>query len=278
MTSALRIAALVGALFSAWGSAQASLTTIAGVRLGEPSNLYAPPSGAAKAAHDAFLSSGFVNVAGTESFTGAALGIPGTPTPGGPIASIACAYPAVPAEFFDGGPACEVRSGNVEGRFDTTSGTGNYLASLALDAALDGLAVGPIRMNFADPNGISAFGFYGTDIGDFGGSFSIILTDINGVDSDPLLIVQGAGGATQSPPDGTLLFWGFYDSAKSYKAITFVNSKASDVFGIDDIIVGKFVPRDPPPNPTPEPGMLALLGIAGVAASMARRRRDRRAD
>lgn len=115
-----------------------------------------------------------------------------------------------------------------EGRFNTTANGTNYLDS-----------TNSFYIDFSG-NGVSAFGFYGLDIGDKGGNLSIILTDSSNVTYAPILINTFTGGSSQSS-----IFWGFADSSKQYKRVVFVNSTGNveydydnDVFGFDDLIVG----------------------------------------
>jgi hypothetical protein len=148
------------------------------------------------------------------------------------------------------------------GRFNTTPG-GNRWFDVASSFAID----------FSTP--ISAFGFYGTDIGDFNGQVTAALTDINDV------VTTLNIGNTVNGNNASLLFWGFTDAANSYKRITFGNTAAGDdFFGFDDMIIGdrlQVVDPDPNPNPIPEPGSLALVGLslAGLAA-MRRRKANKR--
>ena len=130
---------------------------------------------------------------------------------------------------------------------------------------------GSFKIDFTGTE-VSAFGFYGTDIGDFAGKVTISLTDTS--NADTILTVNNTVGGN----DGSVLFWGFIDSAKSYKSITFGNTSSAglDTFGFDDMVVGdarQVVP--PPPSGVPEPGSLALvcLSLAGLAASTRRKAR-----
>jgi hypothetical protein len=114
---------------------------------------------------------------------------------------------------------------------------------------------------------ISAFGFYGTDVGDFGGSLSLALTGSDGNTSLAVPNTVGNNGDTT----GSNLYFGFYDTANTYTSITFnnVGSGGVDVFGFDDFSIGSLQQVTPT---TPEPGTYVLLGAGLVAMFVFRRK------
>lgn len=130
--------------------------------------------------------------------------------------------------------------------------------------------------------GVNAFGFDATDIGDFG-------TDTPGSSAGNVLRVElykTAGGVTAdatydfagSSSNASEMFFGFVDPSQSYEKIVFTNltfngRTAVDGQGFDQFTIGA-VP-DLPPNPTPEPGILALLGVGLLAAVVAKGKRTR---
>jgi hypothetical protein len=121
-------------------------------------------------------------------------------------------------------------------------------------------------LRFSSP--VSAFGFYGTDVGDYGGQVLLILTDTAGRMTTltvPSTIV--ADGSTT----GSALYFGFYDLAASYASVIVLDTSAVDVFGFDSFSVG--TPR--PNNAVPEPGTYAMLG-GGLTALCLIRLRFRR--
>jgi len=123
----------------------------------------------------------------------------------------------------------------------------------------------PFSITFDTP--ISAFGFYGTDIGDFNGQLTIDLQDQAGN------VTQQVVNNEVDGPSGSLLFWGFIDPTVKYTRITFGNTAPGyDGFGFDDMVVGD-LGQIKPPNGVPEPFSLALVGAALLGVLATRRRR-----
>lgn len=136
------------------------------------------------------------------------------------------------------------------GRFNTTGATAAPVGGKLWDTS------GRFTIDFASP--ISAFGFYGTDIGDFDGQVTVALLDTLGVTTN--LVVNN----TINGSNAALLFWGFIDQSKAYTRITFGNTNSgSDFFGFDDMVIGDRQQV----VPVPEPGSLALLALSLAAAA-----------
>jgi len=150
------------------------------------------------------------------------------------------------------GGVCNTASGTVGsigcngfGRFPT-SGTNWYHTTDVF------------TITFSNP--ISAFGFYGTDIGDFTGQ---ITATLNGGATVSLTIPS-----TINAPNGSLIFWGFIDSADSYTSLQFGNTASgSDVFGFDDLVIGD------QGQVIPEPATLALFGLGFATLGAMRRKK-----
>lgn len=133
--------------------------------------------------------------------------------------------------------ADQTGGGEFFGRWNTTPGGSKFI-----QASYD------FEIVFSSP--VSAFGFYGTDVGDFAAAMQVVLTDTNA--TTELLTVRAAEGQA---PNGSLLFWGFIDSDKQYTKITFQIDQAEvdpgefDVFGFDDMVIGDAGQIVAPPAP-----------------------------
>lgn len=138
------------------------------------------------------------------------------------------------------------------GRFNTSPGGSKYLE-------IDDQS---FTITFSE--GISAFGFYGTDIGDYSGQITLHLQGGGAVDLTVPNTINGN--------DGSLLFYGFIDPEVKYTSISFGNTAAGvDAFGFDDMIIGD---RQQVVSDVPEPGSFALVGLALAGLGVVRRRRS----
>lgn len=200
-----------------------------------------PATPNASAASTSFLAN-LVGV-GTETFEGFANGTP---------APLVLSFPGAGSATLAGG------NGVINTVASGTNGAGRYPISGTNYWEVRAGGAGTFSITFGAA--VAAFGFWGVDIGDFGGSLQLLLAD----GSSTNLIVpntQGAGGST----DGSVLFYGFIgdSAAEQFTGITFNLANMSDVFAFDDMTIGSIeqVQR------VPEPASLVLLSIALIAAA-----------
>ena len=228
--SATALAAIFG--FAA-GSVQAAPVTFFGEDL-NPTGSVPIPTPNSNAARNSFFTN--LTGVGTETFEEF--------TPGETNLSVAFPGSGVTASLSGG----VVQNFTSAGRFAIS--TPNYYNT----------DTSSFSINFSGP--VAAFGFYGTDIGDFGGVLSLTLTDIHGNTSS--LVVPAAEGSSGSQPEnGSALYFGFYDLGDQYTSIAFNNSNTSDQFGFDNFSVGS-LQQVTPTIPEPSTWAMVALGFAGL--------------
>ena len=145
--------------------------------------------------------------------------------------------------------------GTSNGRFPTS---GNQYWSIDVTSGTFDIGFG---------SDVAAFGFYGTDLGDYGGDLTLRLTlsgggttDIN-VPYTPVL------------PDATVLYFGLItnNAAEQFTNIAFLSTGGygSETFGFDDMTIGSLQQVS-----IPEPATIALfgMGLAGLGFSRRRKR------
>lgn len=210
-----------------------------------------PPGGNSATARTQFLAN--LTGTGTETFEG---------VPAGSLPPIALSFPGSSGSITAtlnaaSGGVCSTVSGNVGGIQCGAFGRFPTSGVQWLQTASNTFSVG-----FSSP--VSAFGFYGTDVGDLSGQLTVTLTGGSGGPVD--LIVPN----TINAPDGALLFWGFVDPSNSYTGITFGNTQTDDVFGFDDLVIGD---QQQVTITTPEPStFLTMVPAFGVMLVGLRRR------
>ncbi len=220
-----------------------------------------PAGGGSQAARTLFTSTLSSNA--TESFEGAAFVAGTQPTSARPQAVFGGNGTMFQNDGAPGTTRIENNSfvGNsFTGRFNTSSATpGKWWETSA-------------SFTLSLTSTVQAFGFYGTDFGDFRGSLTIDL--FNGNAAVGSTVVPGGAAGNRS-----LLFFGFADSAINFNRIVFNLGQVPtapgqfDFAGFDDLIIGTLNGTTPPPTGVPEPGTLALAALSLGLLAAARRRR-----
>ncbi len=143
------------------------------------------------------------------------------------------------------------------GRFNTTPGGSKFLETSQ-----------NFTINFSAP--VAAFGFYATDVGDFGGTLTLTL----------------AGGTTKTvtvpsvpgtPPGGSVEFFGLIDTDDPFTQITFGDTQPGvDFFGFDDMTIGSIEQVNPNGN-APDGGstLMMLTGALGCMSYVLKKKQAR---
>lgn len=166
---------------------------------------------------------------------------------------------------------------------------GRYNMSQNLPPLIGG---SPNPGNWAESNGnfgiafsraITAFSFFVTDLGDYDGVVSL---EVFGGNDGRLLYSQRLENNTSGPQavnagaNGNLLYFGLTSSTASdyFTSVRFRIAQIdpdNDFIGFDTFVVGQYTGSSTPPG-IPEPGSLALVGLALFAAAAGGRARKAR--
>lgn len=169
--------------------------------------------------------------------------------------------------FSGAGTATLGGSANVRTQVSGTNGFGRYPHSG--NNFLETTSTN-FRITFSDS--IAAFGFFATDIGEFGGDLRIRLGLSGGGTTD-----IDVPNNTSSQFDGSALFFGLIagNSSETFTSVTFFDAVtgSGDVFAFDDMTIGSLQQVCRTCNTVPEPGSLALAALALVSVAGLRRRK-----
>lgn len=171
-----------------------------------------------------------------------------------------------------------------------SAGTASLSGNAVLSSGNDGIGRYPFSgsqyltldtqsftVGFANPAGIAAFGFYATDVGDFGAHLTLTLTALD--DTVTVLVIPNTT-SDSGQISGSNFYFGFYDTFTTYKQIVF-NSDApslgADIFGFDDLSVGALEQVTPTPLPAALPLFAGGLGTLGVFAWRKKRKAQKAA-
>ena len=163
----------------------------------------------------------------------------------------------------------EVVGGNNSGRYSTTQPPPTSGGNVTLGHWMET----NVSFDYKFTQAISAFSFFATDLGDFDGTLKIELYSVGNTSTASWSSNDLIGGGA----DGILGYFGVWsNSGDLFDRVRFVITQTQtgdpDFVGFDSLVVGTGN-RVEPPNDTPEPISLALVGMGLLAAGVARRRR-----
>lgn len=250
MTKTLSLAFVGAAALMASTVTQASIINFFGEDLNNSAYTPLASTPNANAAAASFLSN--LSGVGTETFEGFAAGT---------SAPLNLTFPGAGTATLAGG------NGNVA---STTPGTTNTYGRYAISGShyweVTAGGGGDFTVNFSQA--IAAFGFYGIDIGDFGGQITLGLA--NGAST--IVTVNNTVGSNGNT-DGSVLFQGIIGTTASdlFTSVTFnTTTGQGDVFAFDNLTIGSL--EQVTHGRVPVTGVLPLMGLAIGAMTLIRRK------
>jgi hypothetical protein len=209
----------------------------------------------ASAARNDFVAA--VNGATTVTFEGASV----------QSTSAAMDFGAHGTAAFSGGRVRQVSAPKTDGngRYATSGDSYFQFTSSAGGSSARTTTAGTM-LSFSAP--VTAFGFTGIDIGDFGSQLSLRFTLADGGLLDWALPYTATRGRN-SARDGSILFAGLTNTT-GFTSVQFMGTNSADTFAFDDLVIGSAALT------APEPATYLMLGTGIVALfAVGGRRRSR---
>jgi hypothetical protein len=186
---------------------------------------------------------------GTETFEGFA---------NGQSVPLNITFPGAGTATLTGNGAIVQDPGSVSvGRFNTTPGGNKFLETSQ-----------NFTINFSAP--VAAFGFYATDVGDFGGTLTLTL-------SDGTTTTVTVPAISAQPPGGSVEFFGYINTDDPFTKVTFGDTEPGvDFFGFDDMTIGSIEQVNPNGN-APDGGstLMMLVGALGCMSYVLKKKQAR---
>ncbi len=126
-------------------------------------------------------------------------------------------------------------------------------------------------IDFTQP--VAALGFYGVDVGDYGGQLTLTVTNTGG--STQTLTVPNTIGQGAST-GGSVLYYGLTASNpnEQISKVAFGNNTIGDVFAFDDFTVGSLQQVKAVPEPSTTLGFGIALGFGALMKRMSSRKQN----
>jgi hypothetical protein len=175
-------------------------------------------------------------------------------------------YSSLGLNFPGAGSATLLGGGNVVALPGTgTDGFGRYPIS-----SPNFWEVNANSFSIAFSNPVAAFGFFGVDIGDFGGILSLSFLTGSGSIVVPVPHTVASSGSYGGSSGGSVFFFGYINTASPFTKVTFnIAGDPTDFFGFDNMTIGSVEQVVSVPEPS---GILLLAtGLLGVVAIRSRR-------
>jgi hypothetical protein len=213
---------------------------------------------------------------GTEDFEGIAVGTTGSPGlslnfRGNGVGTLKATLTGAGTVLSDPVDAFTGSVGTDSGRYSVPGGMNYWSADLTAPASNS--------FTITVDKAIAAFGFYGTDISDFGGQAYVEVSN-GGTLWTRLDVPSKIGtGSGADGTDGSALYFGFIaqNTGELFNTVRFRSTytgSSGDVFGFDGFTIAEAAQLNTPlpSSQTPEPTTMTLVGALLLGLGISRRR------